>query len=146
MAANLRPRRMTADEFIAWAMEQPEGERYELLAGEVVAMSPERTGHGRAKGNAYVALREAIRARGLPCEAFVDSVSVRVDDDTVYEPDVLVHCGERLGPDVVEVSDPVILVEVRRDGNTVATTILRAGTLTLDPPGLELDVASLFED
>ena len=34
--------RMTADEFIPWAMAQPEGCRYELVAGQVVAMSPER--------------------------------------------------------------------------------------------------------
>ena len=31
----------TADEFIAWAIEQPRG-RYELVAGEIVAMAPER--------------------------------------------------------------------------------------------------------
>ena len=34
-------RRMTSDEFIAWAMEQ--GSRYELVAGEVVGMAPERS-------------------------------------------------------------------------------------------------------
>jgi hypothetical protein len=31
-------KRMTADEFIFWAMQRPEGERYELVGGEVVAM------------------------------------------------------------------------------------------------------------
>ena len=31
--ARPKPPRMTADEFIAWAMEQPEGERYELVGG-----------------------------------------------------------------------------------------------------------------
>ena len=39
---------MTADEFIAWVMRQPEGQRYELVAGEVVGMAPERAGHARA--------------------------------------------------------------------------------------------------
>jgi hypothetical protein len=42
-------KRMTTDEFLAWAAEQPEGERYELVAGEVVAMAPERLGHARVK-------------------------------------------------------------------------------------------------
>ena len=42
---------MTSDEFIAWAMEQPDGERYELAAGEVVAMSPERLSHARVKAS-----------------------------------------------------------------------------------------------
>jgi hypothetical protein len=32
---------MTSDAFIAWAMEQPKGRRYELLAGRVVAMAPD---------------------------------------------------------------------------------------------------------
>lgn len=36
---------MSADEFIAWAMTQ--SERYELVAGEVVAMAPERAEHAR---------------------------------------------------------------------------------------------------
>ena len=35
--------RMNADEFIAWAMNQPKGQRYELVGGEVVAMAPERS-------------------------------------------------------------------------------------------------------
>ena len=41
MAAPARPR-MTADEFLDWAITQPDGGRYELVAGEVVAMAPER--------------------------------------------------------------------------------------------------------
>ena len=103
---------MTADEFIAWAMTQPEGRRYELVAGEIIAMSPERVGHNEGKLEVVVALRDAIRGAGVPCRAYTDGMSVRVDADTVYEPDALVRCGERLGPDVVEVPDPVIVVEV----------------------------------
>ena len=45
VAAKLR---MTPDQFIAWTMQQPEGERYELVDGEVLAMAPERAGHTRA--------------------------------------------------------------------------------------------------
>ena len=36
-----RPADLTADAFIEWAMRQPAG-RFELLRGEVVAMTPER--------------------------------------------------------------------------------------------------------
>jgi Uma2 family endonuclease len=60
------PHRMTADEFIAWAMEQPEGERYELVAGQVVAIAPERVGHGRTKFRVARRLAEAIEAANLP--------------------------------------------------------------------------------
>ena len=35
------PGRMRVDEFLAWAMAQPEG-RFELVDGTVVAMAPER--------------------------------------------------------------------------------------------------------
>jgi Uma2 family endonuclease len=108
-----RPRQseFTADEFIAWALEQPTG-RYELDNGAVVAMAPERASHAVAKLNAVIALRNAIGARGLPCRAFPDGMSVRVSDRTVYEPDALVRCGPPLPGDAVEIADPVIVVEV----------------------------------
>jgi Uma2 family endonuclease len=104
--------RMTADEFIAWAMEQPEGKRYELVAGEVVAMAPERAAHGRMKGRMYTRLEEAIRAANLACEAFPDGMAVRVDADTLYEPDVMVRCGAPVDDNATEVADPVVVVEV----------------------------------
>jgi Uma2 family endonuclease len=103
---------MTADEFISWAMTQPEEHRYELVAGKVVAMSPERAGHNEGKLAAVVALREAIRNAGLPCRAYAGGMAVRVDASTVYEPDALVRCGKHLDPEAVEVTDPVIVVEV----------------------------------
>jgi Uma2 family endonuclease len=107
-----KPARMTADEFITWAMQQPEGQRYELVAGEVVGMAPERAAHARVKHRICEDLSQAIRAAELSCEAFPDGMSVRVDADTVYEPDALVRCGPRLDDDAVEVADPLIVVEV----------------------------------
>ena len=104
--------RMTADEFIAWAMERPETEHYELAGGEVIAMAPERITHSRAKYHIARRLTAAIEAAGLDCEAFIDGLAVVVDANTVYEPDVLVRCGEELDGDTVRISDPVIVVEV----------------------------------
>lgn len=101
----------TADEFIAWALEQPAG-RFELDNGIVVAMAPERVDHGRAKAQVWLALRLAIAARGLGCEALPDGATVRIDDRTVYEPDALVRCGPPLPGDAIEAGDPVIVVEV----------------------------------
>ena len=102
---------LTADAFLAWAAEQPRG-RFELVHGKVVAMAPERASHARVKGRAYRALEDAIVAAGLGCEAFPDGMAVRIDDATVYEPDALVRCGPPAFDDAVEISDPVILVEV----------------------------------
>ncbi len=113
MSDPARPLRMTSDEFIAWAMERPEGEHYELVAGEVVAMAPERSAHALGKGRIYRRLAEAVEAAGLPCTVYPDGMAVEVDAGLVYEPDVMVRCGEPLPPDAVKVTDPLIIVEVR---------------------------------
>ena len=102
---------VTADEFITWALEQPTG-RFELSNGFVVAMAPERASHNQAKLNAAIALRRAIGARGLPCRVMVGGMAVRIDDRTVYEPDALVRCGPPLPGDAIEVTDPIVVIEV----------------------------------
>ncbi len=58
------PKGMTVEEFIPWAMARPETEHYELMAGEVVAMAPERVGHTRAKTRIWRLLTEAIETVG----------------------------------------------------------------------------------
>lgn len=103
---------MTADEFLDWAMNQPEGAHYELAGGEIIAMAPERVSHARAKFRVARRLDDAIAAAGVNCEAFVDGPAVVVDEHTVYEPDALVRCGPALDGSVVRISDPVIVVEV----------------------------------
>jgi Uma2 family endonuclease len=110
MTTQPQPARMTADEFLVWAEGQPH--RYELVNGEVAAMAPERLEHTRTKLEATIALRAAISERRLDCEAMIDGVGVRVDETTVYEPDVLVRCGDRLPGGTTEVVDPMILIEV----------------------------------
>lgn len=102
---------MTADAFIEWAMRQPSG-RFELFGGEIVAMAPERVGHVRVKKEVVKGLDRALASHRSGCEAFVDGMAVRIDDSTVYEPDALVRCGPRLPNDVVQVADPVVVVEV----------------------------------
>ncbi len=180
-----RQTEFTADEFIAWAMEQPTG-RFELDNGAVVAMAPERASHNQAKLNAAIAFRDAIAAQGLPCRAMTDGMAVRIDDRTVYEPDALVRCGPPLPGDAIEVADPIIVMEVvspssrgvdrgaklasyfslpsvrhylivdtdrrvvihhRRDADgRIDVEILHDGTLTLDPPGLAIDIRGIFAD
>ena len=102
--------RMTVDEFLAWAAGQ--SGRYELVRGEVFAMSPETADHAEIKGAVYVALRSAIRQRNFPCRALPYGMTVRIDDATAYEPDAQVYCGERLKGSEIELSNPVIIVEV----------------------------------
>lgn len=101
---------MTVDEFLASA-EERDG-RWEIEHGVAYAMAPERLEHARVKLLTVIALGNAIRRAGLPCEAVTDSVAVRITARTAYQPDALVYCGPRLPPEVREVRDPVILVEV----------------------------------
>jgi Uma2 family endonuclease len=106
------PEPMTVDQFLSWAMAQPDDARYELVAGEVVAMAPERAAHARRKARIWRALSDALEASGLPCEALPDGMTVKIDERTAYEPDAVVHCGEVLADDAVIVPAPVIVVEV----------------------------------
>lgn len=106
------PGGMTVEEFLLWLEDQPERPRYELVDGVPLAMAPERLAHARLKAEIWLAFRNAIRKRNLACEAFPDGMGVRIDDTSLYEPDVVVRCGDRLDGDTVLVPEPVILVEV----------------------------------
>jgi Uma2 family endonuclease len=104
--------RMTSDEFIAWAMEQPETSHYELVAGEVVAMAPERSVHALTKAQIWRRMAEAVEAGSLPCQVYPEGMAVEVGERTVYEPDALLRCGTPLPADAIKLNDPVIIVEV----------------------------------
>ncbi len=80
-------------------------------------MAPERLGHARIKASVWEALKFAIQAAGVACEALPDGVTVEVDDKTDFEPDALVNCGERPADDLIAAPKPVIVVEVLSPGN-----------------------------
>jgi Uma2 family endonuclease len=105
--------KMTVDEFLVWSERTPG--RYELLDGQVVVMQAERVGHIRFKDRAKNALARALGVAGkdASCEALADGATVRIDDETAYEPDALVYCGPRLPDDAIEIPNVVIVVEVR---------------------------------
>jgi Uma2 family endonuclease len=111
MTALAKPKPMTVREVLAWADQQPEG-KFELYDGAVVAMAPERFGHGQDKRRIANALEDAIRKAGVPCQAAVDSIGIAVNDYTTYIPDALVNRGEPLPRDAMLAANPVIVVEV----------------------------------
>ena len=102
--------KMTVDEYLAWA-EGQEG-RFELYAGTVYAVTPERAGHAKTKFGVQAALLSAIRRAGLPCHMLPSGMTVRISDTTAHEPDALVYCGPELPASVLEVPNPIIVVEV----------------------------------
>lgn len=106
---------LTVSEFLPWAEKQTSG-RYELYSGQIYAMSQERTRHAETKHAIASALKTAIRHAGLGCYMLPDGMTVVIDNDTAYEPDALVYCGEKLPGDAIEVPNPIIIVEVASPG------------------------------
>jgi Uma2 family endonuclease len=174
--------RMSVEDYLAWS-EATEG-RYELIDGKVVAQAAERAAHAEMKGAIYAAFRDEIRRKKLPCRVLPDGMAVRVGKTTVFEPDVQIYCGPRLGSSAL-LSEPMVVVEVlspstgrndalrklgpyfslasvqhylivdpdeplvvhhaRGEGETIVTRIHRDGAMTLEPPGIELALAEIYE-
>jgi Uma2 family endonuclease len=103
---------MTVADYLAWGDALEEQRRSELINGQIVTMSPESAAHNRIKGAAYLTLIQAVKARGLPCEVFLDGMTVPIDTHTAYEPDVLVHCGAPIPPRQLTVPAPLIVVKI----------------------------------
>lgn len=104
------PKRMTVDEYLAWAGGQPG--RYELIDGVVRPMSPEKVGHNEGKLAAVIALKAAIKRSGVACFALTDGATVRIAKDTAFEPDALVYGAPKADPNSLEIPNPLIVVEV----------------------------------
>ena len=177
--------RMSAQAFMRWYEQQPEGIRCELFDGRIFEMSAERLAHVRIKSRVHRQFEREIADRQLQCEAMADGMAVLVDDDSVFEPDVLVRCGSPLPGDTTLILDPLIVVEVASpstqridaldkfaryfrnvllvhyiivvpakrlvihharagDGRIVSASHDR-GALRIDPPGLDLSLAQLFD-
>jgi Uma2 family endonuclease len=173
--------RLTREEYLSWVERQPQ--RYERIAGEPVAMSPERVQHIRMKSRVWAALDRAIRQAGLDCEAVADGITIQVDDDTDYEPDAVVNCGPTMGPDETVATNPVVVVEVLspttqsidtsdkladyfrvasiqhylilrarrpeiihhwRSGADITSRVVNVGGVSLDPPGISIDVGEVY--
>jgi Uma2 family endonuclease len=103
--------RMKVDEFLAWSARLPD-DRYELVDGEIVAMTRDSVRHNRTKFAAARALEDAVREAGLPCVVLIDGVGVAINDNTLRTPDVLVQCGAEPDPDALVIESPLIVVEV----------------------------------
>src|SRR3954452_23695351 len=101
---------LTREEFRRWAAGRKE--RDERIAGEPVARSPERAQHVRIKSRIWALLDQAVRQAGVDCEALADGITIEVDAETAYEPDAVVNCGRKLGPDAIAATNPVVVVEV----------------------------------
>ena len=110
MNIHVKPR-MTAEEFVAWALEQAEG-RYELHDGIVVRMASERARHAKVKHRVLREIERAVEASGLEADCYPDGMSVKTGANKVYEPDAQLRLGPPLDGDVTLILDPAVVVEV----------------------------------
>jgi Uma2 family endonuclease len=106
---------MNVEEFLAWSERQPDDDRYELLDGEVVPMSPQRYRRSLVKSDAAAALYLAVQAVGVPCRVILDGSSV-INDRTTRTSDIAVRYRSRSGvkqdPESTILAGPLIVLEV----------------------------------
>src|SRR5579859_6197916 len=100
---------MTSDHFIAWAMQQPETEHYELIDGEVVAMAPEGAAQALIKAQAQ-----------SPSTSSRDGDSKLMD---YFGPPSLCHCL------LVRTEGRSIVHQARGENGFILTRIVRKGPI-----------------
>lgn len=104
------PQRMTVDEYLPWAMAQ-DG-RWELIDGRPVKMPSEAFDHIDVKAFVWLVLKELVAASSQELHVLSDGATVRINAHNANEPDALVYAGPKRAGRSIELSDPVIVVEV----------------------------------
>lgn len=86
--------RLTADEFLDW--ESPDGQRYELEAGELIMHSAPNDTHGTMSINfgteVSICFRKSSPGKNCRATGPVNLKSAIEEDDTVFEPDLVITC------------------------------------------------------
>lgn len=121
----LPQRHFTVEQYLGWAFEHPG--RYELHCGRLFRMAPGGVRYARTKLAIQIAFHDRIRAKKLPCHMLPNGPMVRIDDDTAYEPDAMVYCGEKIESKSLEVPNPMIVVEVLSPSTRDIDTSLKLG-------------------
>lgn len=177
-------RAISEDEFLAWDEARGITARVEFHGGQVYTMQQETLRHNFAKASIFAQFLGQLGFGGT-CYPIADGMRVRTPAGSRYEPDASIRCGDRLGGEISEIDDPVVVVEVLSPSNSriamivkqenyfsckslvhflqvdpkerlffhtvrgpapdrYLTTVLRGGTLALDPPGVTLDLDAVL--
>jgi len=109
-----------------------DGDRWEILAGEVYAMSPAPTvRHQRIQGALFMAMSR--RFAGRRCEVILSPVDVRLSETDVVQPDLVVVCDRRQITETHIDGGPSLVVEIlspsteQRDRSVKMDAYARAG-------------------
>lgn len=103
---------MTAHEFTAWELDQPE--RHEFFRGEVFrvfGMGGARREHVRVSMNIARALGNHLT--GTPCQAYMADMKIHIEaTGDMFYPDILVTCDPRDLSASLEMQHPKLVIEV----------------------------------
>lgn len=83
--------------------------KHEFIYGEVFAMAGTSDRHNRIAGNIFSRIDNHLG--NSRCEAFIESVKLKADEQTFYYPDVMVAC-DRNPASAYYREEPVLLVEI----------------------------------
>ena len=143
--------KMTLAEFLAW--ESGQTERHEFYRGEIFAMVGGTARHNRVILN--LAAQISAHLDGTPCQVFAETMKVRLADEGVLYPDVMVTCGKAQAGDEQTITDPKLIIEVlspstkgydKRDKFVLYRSLasLREYVL-IDPSSREVEVFTMTE-
>lgn len=97
---------MTAEAFLAW-----KDARCELIGGAPTRMMGERARHAAAKTRLTRQMMAQL-PEGAPCRLWLDGMAVRVAEDQVFEPDLMIQCGGAVADDALAIDDPWAVFEI----------------------------------
>ena len=99
----------TVEEYLAYELTSPA--RHEYVDGQLFAMAGESKNHNRAGSDILSKL--ILGLEGSDCEAFFESVKVKVSPTRYYYPDIVVSCSEpEEDEDAYVIEKAVLIVEV----------------------------------
>lgn len=96
----------TVEEYLAF--EETAEVRHEYVGGRLYAMTGATKRHNRIVGNIYRKLDDATEDN--PCRVYFEAVKLRVSDDVIYYPDIMVACEPDDDP-LIE-HNPCLVVEI----------------------------------
>lgn len=110
----------TWDDYRSW----PDDERWEIIGGRPVAMSPSPgSRHQKVCLRLGAALDAALR--GKPCEAFIAPLDVKLSDADIVQPDVLVVCDPRKITNTHIEGTPDVVVEIASPSTAVHDRLVK---------------------
>ena len=111
----------TTEEFLAWPGDD-RVKHYELVDGEVRAMSPGSAFHGLIQATLTAMIRQTLRDSGSPCKVLTEpAVKPRLRAaSNVRIPDIGVTCSLIAAGQIV-MNDPILLVEILSPSNLAKT-------------------------